>query len=151
MNYELTYSNHGMAFTESFEDCKLVAYQDQAGVWTIGWGHTAGVSEGDTCTQEMAYAWLIEDMAPVIAAVNTCEVDLNQMQFDALVDFGFNLGVEALLGSTLWRLVNARDFNGAEAQFPRWCHAGGLVSAGLLRRRKAEDAEFSDTAGDGLA
>lgn len=140
----MQYSATGARLTESFEGCKLVAYQDQVGVWTIGYGHTRGVAEGMTCTQEQAEAWLMEDAQEAADAVNRLvQVQLTQSEFDALVDFTFNLGAGALEGSTLLRLLNAGDFAGAAEQFERWDHAGGQVVAGLLRRRQAEETEFT--------
>jgi lysozyme len=133
-----------MALTESFEGCKLVAYQDSVGVWTIGYGHTKGVKRGDTCTAAQADQWLREDVAWAVACVNRlAKVQLNQHQFDALVDFTFNLGCESLANSELLRLVNAGRFAEATAQFGRWNHAGGKVVDGLTRRRAAEAALFA--------
>lgn len=139
-----SYSNNGLALTEQFEGCRLSAYQDQVGVWTIGYGHTGpGVGPGLTITQDQANALLLSDIAAAASYVNqTVTVPIQQNQFDALVDFAFNLGRAALGNSTLLRLVNAGNFAGAEAQFPLWDHAGGQVVAGLLRRRQAEAAMF---------
>jgi lysozyme len=72
-------------------------------------------------------------------------VAINQTQFDALVDFTFNAGRGSLLNSTLLKLVNVSDFNGAAAQFGLWVLAGGEVVPGLVRRRKAEAALFTQT------
>lgn len=139
----MQYSKDGLHLTEQFEGCKLTAYQDSVGVWTIGYGHTDGVRPGDTCTEADADAWLQEDILRVVRQINRdCQIDLTQGEFDACVDFGFNLGVHALESSTLWKLLNAGDFEGAAAQFPRWDRAGGVEVAGLLRRRLAEQAEF---------
>jgi len=143
----MNYSQDGVKLTQQFEGCELIAYQDQGGTWTIGYGHTFGVYEGQTCTQAEADEWLYGDIQYVADAINR---DLNpailaklaQGEFDALVDFGFNLGVHRLESSTLWRLLNAGDFDGAAAQFPRWDKCGGKEVAGLLRRRLAEQAEF---------
>ena len=63
-------------------------------------------------------------------------------QFDALVSFTFNVGVGAEGHSTMAKLINARNFAGAAAQFPLWDHVDGLPNAGLLRRRQAEQALF---------
>jgi lysozyme len=140
----LTYSKDGLAITEQFEGCRLVAYQDQVGVWTIGYGHTgSGVASGLTITQDQADALLLSDIAAAVTFVNqVVTVPLQQNHFDALVDFAFNLGRAALGGSTLLKLLNAGNFSGAAAQFPVWDHAGGQVVAGLLRRRQAEQAMF---------
>ncbi len=139
----MNYSEAGLELTEQSEGCRLVAYRDSAGVLTIGYGHTRGVVEGMTCTQAQAEAWLREDIHAAIADVNRLvKVPLTQGEFDALVDFDFNLGGGALRGSTLLRLLNDGDHAGAAEQFERWSKAGGHVLAGLLRRRLAEEAEF---------
>jgi len=141
----MKYSISGFALTKRFEQCRLVAYWDALGkVWTIGWGHTFGVSQGDVCTQEQADAWLVEDMAASEADVNThVKVSLTQGEFDALCDFAFNLGRGALNNSTLLKDLNAGDYLTAAAEFEKWDHAGGKVVAGLLLRREDEEAEFN--------
>ncbi len=139
----MIYSKNGLSLTESFEGCKLTAYRDQAGIWTIGYGHTRDVEEGDTCTQDEAENFLAQDLQRVTAQINKdVTVTLTQGEFDALVDFGFNLGLHALETSTLWRLLMAGDVQGAATQFPRWNHCGGHEVAGLLRRRLEEQKEF---------
>jgi GH24 family phage-related lysozyme (muramidase) len=70
------------------------------------------------------------------------KVSVTQNQFDALVDFVFNLGQGKFAGSTLLRGLNAGDFSGAAAEFVKWDHAGGQVVPGLLRRRLAEAQLF---------
>ena len=142
----MQYSKTGLALTERFEQCRLTAYWDALGkVWTIGWGHTFGVQQGDACTQEQADKWLIEDMWAAQSDVNThVTVLLTQGQFDALADFAFNLGRGALNNSTLLKDLNAGDYDAAAGEFEKWDHAGGQVVAGLLRRRQAEEAEFND-------
>lgn len=140
----MNYSKSGLALTESFESCRLTAYQDQVGVWTIGWGHTFGVKEGDVCTQAQADIWVLADLAACEDDVNThVKVPLTQGEFDALVDFAFNLGRGALNNSTLLKDLNAGDYQAAAAEFEKWDHAGGKVVAGLLRRRQAEETEFN--------
>lgn len=139
----MRYSSNGLRLTESFEQCRLVAYQDSKGVWTIGWGHTRGVKAGDTCTQAQADAWLMEDVQEAVDAVNRLvKVSLTQAQFDALVDFTFNAGVGNFASSTMLRLLNAGDAAGAEDQFARWDMCGGAHLAGLARRRAAEAGMF---------
>jgi lysozyme len=140
----LTYSKDGLALTEQFEGCRLAAYQDQVGVWTIGYGHTgSGVASGLTITQDQAVDLLASDVAASAAYVNAAvTVELQQSEFDALVDFVFNLGRGAFAGSTLLKNLNAGQFDAAAAQFDLWDHAGGQVVAGLLRRRQAEQAMF---------
>jgi lysozyme len=140
----MKYSLSGAALTERFESCRLVAYQDQVGVWTCGWGHTHGVSQGLVITQAIADSWLLEDTANAEDDVNKyVRVSLSQGAFDALVDFAFNLGCGALNNSTLLKDLNNGDHAAAAAEFEKWDHAGGKVVAGLLRRREAEAAEFN--------
>jgi lysozyme len=139
----VNYSKSGLALTEQFEGVRLTAYQDQVGRWTIGYGHTADVKAGDTCTQEQAEAWLLFDTSWASQTVNLyVTIALTQGEFDALVDFVFNLGGGSFEHSQLLVMVNQRNFAGAAAQFELWDHAGGKVVAGLLRRRLAEEAEF---------
>src|ERR1700751_3444322 len=142
----LTYSKNGLALTELFEGDVLSAYQDQRGVWTIGYGHTAGVHPGQTITQAQAEAFLLSDVSAAVRFVSEVgEVALTQGQFDALVDFTFNLGVGNFKNSTLLKDINAGNFPAAIAQFSLWDKCGGVVNAGLLRRRNAEAAEFAGT------
>lgn len=139
-----TWSKSGADLTERFEQCRLTAYWDALGkVWTIGWGHTRGVTQGLSCTQAQADQWLDDDMAGCVADVNAnVKVPLTQNEFDALCDFSFNLGCAALNGSTLLKYLNAGNFAAAAQEFQKWDHAGGAVVAGLLKRRIAEQDEF---------
>ena len=131
-----------------FEGCRLTAYQDVVGVWTIGYGHTEGVGPRDRITVAMAEAWLYGDVRGYGWGVaHLVKVPLAQCQFDALVSFVFNLGVHALQTSTLLQKLNAGDFQGAAAEFIRWDHAGGVELAGLKARRIAECALFKETDG----
>ena len=133
----------GIALIEKFEGLRLKAYQDGAGIWTIGYGHTSGVKEGDTCTSAQADDWLDSDIAEAEHAVNgMVHVVMTQDQFNALVSFVYNLGPNALQGSTLLRLLNAGASALAAAEFLKWDHVAGIVSAGLLKRREAEQALF---------
>jgi lysozyme len=142
----MKYSLKGIQLTEAFEadgGPKLSAYLDQVGRPTIAYGHTAGVKLGDCCTREQAEAMLHADIAWAEAFVNNIVTKiLTQGEFDALVDFTFNLGSGNFQSSTLLKLVNEGDMEDAAKQFEQWDHAGGKVVAGLLRRRKAEEAEF---------
>lgn len=147
----LTYSKDGLRLTELFEGDVLTAYQDQRGLWTIGYGHTAEVRPGRTITQEEAERLLAEDVESAASFVNReVKVKLTQGQFDALVDFAFNVGIGSFRKSTLLKEVNEGRFPEAIAQFDLWDHCGGVVNAGLLRRRKAEAAEFSGEISAGM-
>jgi lysozyme len=140
---QFNYSDKGLALTKSFEGLHLTAYQDCAGIWTIGYGHTGPtVSAGQTIT--ITEAFLRADLADAIACVNhAVQSVISQNQFDAMVDFCFNAGRGNFLQSTLLRKVNREDFPGAAAQFALWIHAGGEIMAGLVRRRKAEADLFA--------
>jgi lysozyme len=132
----------GKTLIQSFESLKLEAYQDQRVIWTIGWGHTPA-AEGDTCTPEQADAWFTADVSWACRAImDLVDIALNQNQFDALVSFVFNVGRGSFAGSTLLKLLNARDIPGAAAQILEWDHTNGVVNLGLVRRRRAEQALF---------
>jgi lysozyme len=142
----MTYSKNGLHLTEQFEGCRLHAYQDIGGVWTIGYGHThPDINSWTSCTQEQAKTWLLEDVRRFENEVNRLvRVPLTQDEFDALVDFDFNTGAlsKGEAGCTMLRLLNAGDYHGAAAQFEKWDRVKGVEIAGLLKRRKAEEAEF---------
>ncbi len=142
------YDNQGLALTEGFEGCKLVAYEDVRGIWTIGYGHTgADVYEGLVIKQAQAEALLVSDLAAAVACVNhAVRVAITQDEFDALVDFTFNAGRGAFLTSTLLRKLNAGDIAGAAEQFGDWVHTVGATCSGLVRRREAEKELFGGVA-----
>lgn len=141
----LTYSQNGLHLTELFEGDILTAYRDQRDLWTIGFGHTAGVHPGMTITREEAAQFLAEDIRTAADCVNQLvTIRLTQPQFDSLVDFVFNVGITSFRRCTLLKEINAGNFTEAATQFKSWDHCGGVVNAGLLRRRMAEAAEFSE-------
>lgn len=133
----------GIELIKEFEGCRLKAYQDSVGVWTIGYGHTKGVKKGDVITQDQANQFLIEDLVDAENAVNRLvKVEINQDMFDALSSFTFNLGAGSLQSSTLLKLLNQGKYSEASEQFTRWVFAGGQKLDGLVRRRKAEQKLF---------
>lgn len=141
----MNYSQSGLKMTEQFEACRLTAYQDIKGIWTIGYGHIAGVKPGDSITQLQAEQYLLNDISLAVRYVNLLvKVPLTQGEFDAICDFTFNCGIGALEGSTLLRLLNQGNYAGAADEFVKWDHASGVVVAGLLRRRQAETTEFQN-------
>jgi lysozyme len=92
---------------------------------------------------EQAEVFLESDVAGAAAGVNRLVIrQVEQNQFDALVDFAFNLGCASLARSTLLRLVNEGDFAAAAPEFLLWDHVGGRVVPGLVRRRRAEMEMF---------
>ncbi|MDU4065939.1 lysozyme [Enterobacter kobei] len=141
-------SDKGIALIKQFEGCKLTAYQDSVGVWTIGYGWTKPVDgkpirAGMTIKQETAERLLKTGLVSYENDVSRLvKVDLTQGQFDALVSFTYNLGARSLSTSTLLRKLNAGDYAGAADEFLRWNKAGGKVLNGLTRRREAERALF---------
>lgn len=141
-------SDKGIALIKQFEGCKLTAYQDSVGVWTIGYGWTQPVDgkpirAGMTIKQETAERLLKTGLVSYESDVSRLvKVDLTQGQFDALVSFTYNLGARSLSTSTLLRKLNASDYAGAADEFLRWNKAGGKVLNGLTRRREAELALF---------
>lgn len=133
----------GVELIRHFEGCRFDAYLCPAGVWTIGYGHTADVKEGDSIDQEAAEAFLIEDLETFEQAVTRLvEVPLTQQQFDALVSWTFNLGAGNLAESTLLKKLNNYQYAEVPEQMMRWVRAGGKVLEGLVRRRAAEAALF---------
>lgn len=133
----------GVELIRHFEGCRFDAYLCPAGVWTIGYGHTAGVKEGDSIDQEAAEAFLIEDLETFERDVtNLVKVPLTQQQFDALVSWTFNLGAGNLAESTLLKKLNNYQYAEVPEQMMRWVRAGGKVLDGLVRRRAAEAALF---------
>ena len=135
----------GVELIRHFEGCRFDAYLCPAGVWTIGYGHTADVKEGDRVDQEAAEAFLIEDLEKFEQSVTRLvEVPLTQQQFDALVSWTFNLGAGNLAESTLLRKLNNYQYVEVPEQMMRWVRAGGQVLDGLVKRRAAEAAMFQN-------
>lgn len=144
MNNQLQYSKDGLKLTESFEGCKLQSYKDIGGVWTIGYGHTFGVDTNSVCDQNQAELWLQQDIKWAEKIVNSYViVQLNQNEFDALVDFVFNLGSGNFIKSRLLKLINLNNFKAALNEFEKWDHVSGKVIKGLFKRRLAEEQKFS--------
>jgi len=139
-------SEPGKEFIKDFEGCKLEAYQCSGGVWTIGYGHTRHVQEGDKITNKEADAFLVKDIEMVEHHVDRLvNVHLLTNEWDAIVSWCFNLGCGNLRSSTMLRVINAGDIDKVSEQIVRWDKAGGKVVSGLTRRRKAE-AELFDNA-----
>ena len=114
-------------------------YLDPAGHATIGWGHLVrpGESFPKKITREHATELFDADVEIAEKSVTRLVlVPLTQGQFDALVDFVFNLGQGRLSSSTLLRLLNAGNYDGAATELHRWVMAGGKKLAGLVRRRQ---------------
>jgi lysozyme len=135
----------GLALVKRWEGCELTAYRCPAGILTIGYGSTGPhVKPGMVITEAEAEALLLKDLARFETGVSAILglAPTNEDQFSALVSFSFNLGLHALLKSTLMKKHKARDYPAAADQFRSWNKArvrGQLIPlAGLTARREAE-------------
>ena len=123
-------------------------YQDGVGKWTVGYGHLIisgdGCAIGSPITMGNAETLLRNDLWKAEDAIKAdVRVTLTQCQFDALVSFIFNLGTGAFYRSTLLKLLNTGDFDGAASEFPKWDHApSDTVNNSILKRRLAEKRCF---------
>ena len=121
---------------EGFED---TAYLCPANVWTIGYGRTRNVKEGDRITEAQAERDLLEELEEFKNQVLHSEkVELTQNELDALTSWTYNLGVGNLKSSTLLKKLNAGSKDEVPAEMLRWNKASGKVLAGLTKRREAE-------------
>ena len=136
-------SVEGLALIKKFEGLELEAYKCAAGVWTIGYGHTKDVQEGDVWSESHADHMLEVELEEFEGYINdNVTVALSQNQFDALVSWVYNLGPANLKASTMLKVLNSGDYEGVPAQIKRWNKAGGKVLEGLIRRREAEALLF---------
>ena len=132
-------SPKGIALIKEFEGLRLKAYQCPGGVWTIGYGHTAGVKPGMVITESQAEEYLKADLSAFERYLNGLGLALNQNQFDALVSFIYNVGTGNFSSSTLLRKVRVTpQDNSIMDEFLRWVYSKGRVLPGLQRRRLAE-------------
>lgn len=138
-------SSHGINLIRECEGLRTKAYKAHFSekFFSIGYGHYGpDVKPDDVCTEAYATKLLENDLKSfchnVERALNADEIEVNQNQFDALVSFAFNCGVNNLTASTLWQKLKHRDFEGAANQFLRWNKCNGVELTGLTRRREAE-------------
>ena len=134
-------SQNGINLIKTFEGCRLTSYRCPSGVWTIGYGHTEGVTEGRTITQETAEQILKSDLHKFEHYVETYAkkygYELNQSQFDALVSFTYNAGPGNLDRRLL--LKGKRPIELIRLYLPTTCISSkGKTLPGLVRRRVAE-------------
>jgi lysozyme len=133
-------SAKGLEFIERHEGYSDKVYQDVAGNPTIGYGHLIRPGEdfSNGITRSQAMQLLSKDTESAVDSVNhKVTIDLAQVQFDALVDFTFNLGGAAFGRSVLLRNVNSGQTVTLK-NFTDWDHAGGEIVPGLLKRRTDE-------------
>jgi lysozyme len=136
-------SQSGLDLIKSSEGCRLKTYRCQAGVLTVGYGHTGpDVFDGQEITQEEADTLLRLDLARFEAAVKkTCHT-ITQCQFNACVSLCYNIGAGAFAKSSVARLHNEGRYGDAAQAFMLWNKAGGKVSRGLQSRRAKESALY---------
>ncbi len=144
MALNMQYDSAGLKLTEMEEGFRSAAYQDVIGKWTIGYGHTGpDVHPGLVITAAQGEALLNADIAWAVTFVNHVVTHpISQGEFDALVDFTFNVGSGNLLRSTLLRDVNAGNVEALRHDFEVYDEAGSRVYPALLKRRDLEVAEF---------
>ncbi len=130
-------NDKGIELIKSFEGCSLVAYKCPAGVWTIGYGHTQGVTEGMSITQKQAEEYLKADIAKYEKYVEDTKLVLNENQFSALVSFTYNCG-----NRNLKKLIANRTLAEIAEAMLLYKKANGVVLNGLVRRREAERELF---------
>jgi lysozyme len=134
-------SAEGLELIKRFEGFRSQLYMDVAGFPTIGYGHRIVPPEAfpGGVSEPQAANLLAGDVSAAERAIGSLvKVDLAQGQFDALVDFCFNLGAGRLANSTLLRCLNAGRYDAAGEQLLLWDLAGGEVNPGLKARREAE-------------
>jgi lysozyme len=131
-------SDSGIAFIREAEGCKLQAYKDGGGVWTIGVGHIKGVHQGQYITQFEADELLKMDLEDHDISLLLGDAQTSQNQFDAMSSLAFNIGIDAFAGSTGLKRHKLGNFMGAANAFLMWNKDNGKVVPGLTRRREAE-------------
>lgn len=138
----MTTSNIGIELIQRHEGLRLQAYKCPADVWTIGYGHTRTAKQGLVITPLQAQELLKEDLLTAENAVNNLHLNVNQVQYDALVSFVFNLGSGNFQRSTLLKKIKANANDPAiSSEFAKWIRGGGRVLPGLVKRRR-EEAEL---------
>jgi GH24 family phage-related lysozyme (muramidase) len=132
-------SEEGIQLIQKFEGCRLEAYQDPVGVWTIGYGHTSGVKKGMKISPEVATEFLRRDLVKAELAVTKYDNKYHwtQNEYDALCSFAYNIG-------SINQLTARGDRTKEEisAKIPEYKKAGGKVLEGLVKRRAAEKELF---------
>ena len=151
-------SESGLEFIKRYEGVRNTAYNDVAGLKTIGVGHLltaeelrgnyvkingANISADSTLTDQQVNDLLRQDLEPKQQTVrDTIKTNITQSQFDMLVSICFNIGSGAFKGSTLARVINEGNFDKAPNGFMMWVKAGGKTVQGLVNRRSAEATNF---------
>lgn len=136
-------STQTLDFIKASEGCRLKAYQDGGGVWTIGYGHTEGVREGDVWTQETADFWLLKEVQKFQNEVRLrCLTEPNENQLTAMVSLCYNIGVTGFARSAVCKFNRCGMTDAAADAFRHWRKDNGKVVPGLVNRRKREAALY---------
>lgn len=124
---------------KQFEGCRLKAYLCPAGIWTCGWGSTGlDVTPTTVWTQAQADARMQSDALSFAKQVAKLCPNLSNNGLCAIADFAYNLGIGRLKTSTLLKMLQKNDMNGAKVELMKWVKGGGKVLPGLVKRRTAE-------------
>lgn len=145
MNFTLDALVDAIKLIKGFEGCRLHAYKCPAGIWTIGWGETLGVKEGDVWTQQQADEVLRQRVGQfMLATLKRCpQLHLEPPErLAACTSLSYNIGVGAFAACSVSRKTARRDYAGAGNSFLLWNKAGGRVLRGLTLRRQAERLEY---------
>jgi lysozyme len=135
----MTTNNAGLLLIKKFEGCKLTAYKCPAGKWTIGWGHTANVNEGDKITLAQAETLLRMDLVSREKWLINLNLKIDENQFAALISLIYNIGQGNFLKSPVYKLVKANPNDPAiKLAFMRHVYAAGKKLPGLEKRRLEE-------------
>ena len=135
----MTISEYGIDLIKRNEGLRLKAYRCPGGMWTIGYGHTSGVKDGDVITKEQAEELLKKDIKEIEDKLNSLNLNLTQNQFDALASFIFNVGWSNFKSSTLLKKIKINpDDPSIRYEFSRWVFANGKKLNGLIKRRNEE-------------
>lgn len=137
-------SNEGRRLIQNYESCRLKAYRDSNGIWTIGWGHTGPeVVQGLEWTQDKADQVFAADLGRFERAVeNFLGQSATQGQFDAMVSLAYNIGTEGFRTSSVLRRFNSGDLKGSARAFALWIKDNDSIEEGLVYRRAAEIVRF---------
>lgn len=140
------FNQKGLELIKSFEKCVLTAYPDPVSKgepYTIGWGHTGGVTPGQTISQDKADAFLVTDIGKTIRAIGgKILIPVTDNEFSAMVCLAFNIGAGNFSNSHLLRCLNNEQLQDAANEFLKWDHVNGQKIPGLTRRREAEQLLF---------
>lgn len=126
-----------------FEGFSSTVYRCQAGVPTIGFGHTRGVVDGQTITKEDALRLLMSELSTLQKALaSVIHVDVTEGQFVAILSLVYNIGMWKFRTSTLLRELNKENFVNAGNEFARWIYVKKQPNEGLMKRREKEREVF---------